>query len=72
MNKGQKEKQTKKLCMYFCMNAYMVSFINVDFCGLEVPALVSGFVKEIPEFSQLSQKLSKDCSEKEYGNSGIL
>ena len=38
------------------MNAYLVSFNNVDFCGLKVPQLISAHVKRIPKFSALSTR----------------
>lgn len=56
MNKRQQEKYLQKLCMYLCMNAYLVSFNNVDFCGLNVPQLISAHVKRIPKFSALSTR----------------
>jgi len=36
------------------MNAYLVSFGNIDFCGFKVPQLISGYVKKMPMFSNLS------------------
>ena len=54
MSKQKKKKKAQKLCMYLCMNAYLVSFGNVDFCGLHVPQLISGCVKKMPVFSALS------------------
>ena len=54
MNKRQQKKYLQKLCMYLCMNAYLVSFNNIDFCGLKVPQLISGYVKKFPAFSDLS------------------
>lgn len=38
------------------MNAYLVSFNNVDFSGLNVPQLISAHVKRIPKFSALSTR----------------
>ena len=40
--------------MYLCMNAYLVSFGNIGFCGFKVPQLISGYVKKMPMFSNLS------------------
>lgn len=54
MSKQKKKKKAQKLCMYLCMNAYLVSFGNVDFCGLHVPQLISGCVKKMPVFSAFS------------------
>lgn len=56
MNKRQQKKYLQKLCMYLCMNAYLVTFNNVDFCGLKVPQLISTHVKRIPKFSALSTR----------------
>ena len=56
MNKRQVKKQLQKLCMYFCMNAYLASFDNIDFSGLRLPPLISAYVKEIPVFSNLSKR----------------
>ena len=56
MNKRQYKKYRQKLCMYLCMNAYLVSFNNVDFCGLNVPQLISDQVKRISKFSALSTR----------------
>jgi len=54
MSKQKKKKKAQKLCMYLCMNAYLVSFGNIDFCGFKVPQLISGYVKKMPMFSNLS------------------
>lgn len=54
MSKQKKKKKTQKLCMYLCMNAYLVSFGNIDFSGFKVPQLISGYVKKMPMFSNLS------------------
>ena len=56
MNKRQQKKYLQDLCMYLCMNAYLVSFNNVNFCGLNVPQLISTHVKRIPKFSALSTR----------------
>ena len=56
MNKRQVKKQLQKLCMYFCMNAYLASFDNIDFSGLRLPPLISAYVKEVPVFSNLSKR----------------
>lgn len=56
MNKRHQKKYLQKLCMYLCMNAYLVTFNNVDFCGLNVPQLISTHVKRIPKFSALSTR----------------
>lgn len=56
MNKRQVKKQLQKLCMYFCMNAYLASFDNIDFFGLRLPPLISAYVKEVPVFSNLSKR----------------
>lgn len=40
--------------MYLCMNAYLVSFGNIDFYGFKVPQLISGYVKKMTMFSNLS------------------
>lgn len=56
MNKRLKKKNVQKLCMYFCMNAYLVSFIDIDFSGFDVPPLISEYVKTIPMFSVLSKR----------------
>ena len=56
MNKRQQKKQTQKLCMYFCMNAYLVSFINVNFNAFNLPPLISKDIKKNLSFSILSQK----------------
>ena len=55
MNKRQQKKQTQKLCMYFCMNAYLVSFINVNFNAFNLPSLISKDIRKIPAFSILSE-----------------
>ena len=54
MSKQKKKKKTQKLCMYLYMNAYLVSFGNIDFSGFKVPQLISGYVKKMPMFSNLS------------------
>ena len=54
MSKQKKKKKTQKLCMYLCMNAYLVSFGNIDFSGFKEPQLISGYVKKMPMFSNLS------------------
>ena len=54
MSKQEKKKKTQKLCMYLCMNAYLVSFGNIDFSGFKVPQLISEYVKKMPMFSNLS------------------
>lgn len=54
MSKQEKRKKTQKLCMYLCMNAYLVSFGNIDFSGFKVPQLISEYVKKMPMFSNLS------------------
>ena len=59
MNKRQVKKQLQKLCMYFCMNAYLASFDNIDFSGLRLPPLISAYVKEVPVFSNLSKRNMK-------------
>ena len=54
MSRRKKKKKLQKHCMYLCMNAYLVSFGNIDFCGFKVPQLISGYVKKMPMFSNLS------------------
>ena len=54
MSRRKKKKKVQKHCMYLCMNAYLVSFGNVDFCGFKVPQLISRYVKKMPMFSNLS------------------
>lgn len=54
MSRRKKKKKVQKHCMYLCMNAYLVSFGNIDFCGFKVPQLISGYVKKMPMFSNLS------------------
>ena len=54
MSSRKKKKKVQKHCMYLCMNAYLVSFSNIDFCGFKVPQLISGYVKKMPMFSNLS------------------
>ena len=56
MNKRQVKKQLQKLCMYFCMNAYLASFDNIDFSGLRLPPLIRDYVKEVQVFSNLSKR----------------
>ena len=56
MNNRQQKKHAQEICMYFCMNAYLASFNNVDFSGFDLPPLISDYVKEVPLFSRLSPR----------------
>ncbi len=54
MNKRNKKKDLQKLCLHFCMTAYINSFVDVGGNNSNIPDLLVNEIKQIPLFSVLS------------------
>lgn len=54
MNKRNRKKYFQKLCLQFCMTAYINSFVDVDGDYRNIPKLLVDEIKRIPMFSRFS------------------
>lgn len=54
MNKRIRKKYFQKLCLQFCMTAYINSFVDVDGDYNKVPGILVNEIKQVPMFSVFS------------------